>query len=1234
MKRKNLLLLITVLILTACGTVKTPYYGDKALDWQNEQSTSGKSVIHTLYLLGDAGEVDNSATGQNYVLEAASKALELENKESTLVFLGDNIYPAGLPNKEDPSRKASEQKLNIQLDLAKSFEGNTYFIPGNHDWNKYKPGGRKAIRRQEDYIEAYFPDLEDKKVKMYPSKGCGDPKVVKVSSDLVFVFLDTQWWLQDWDKEKKMNRGCDVKSRGDLLESVEEIFTDHKNDEIVVFMHHPIKSNGLHGGNFNLAHHIFPLHEKNFWFPLPVIGSIYPIFRQLTGSKQDITNVKNQELVYGIEEIAKRVNVNTTFASGHEHGLQFFREGKRNYVISGAGSKHTYTKRGGKAEYARDARGYSRVLFYEDSEAWVEFYTVSGFGKKPVLEYRSMLRAPKPGSIEEEVEYTPVKIESITMPASEDFKASKFKQKVFGEQYRDIWGTPVEAEVIDLEKAMGGLTPVKKGGGMASNSLRMQADDGKQYNLRSIQKDYTKLVPDGFGNLKILDILKDQNSASHPYGAMAIPTLSKAAEVYYTQPKLVYLKHQRGLGNYNSQFPEELYLLEERPNGDWTGFDQFGGSSNIIGYADLLEILRVKKNHFIDQEWVLKSRLFDLFIHDWDRHDDQWRWAQFEEEDKTIYRPIPRDRDQVFYKCVGIVPSYVAAFVLRKFKTMKEDVRDVKYLSFNARYFDRYFLNELDWKQWEMIVQQLQENITDSIIEESMQDFPQEVLALSDDEDIARKLKARKRNLMGIAKKLYDFISKEVEVTGTDDKDRFEIEKSSNGSVKVQVYVLRDKKGDILKYERTFYPNETKEIRLYGLRGKDKFIIKGAANSAIRIRIIGGEDDDELDNQTSSGKVLAYDNLDGIEIKGNARDKRSDHIDVNEYDREGFKYNASFPLVYFGFTKDDGFWFGASMAWTNHGWRKDPYKAKQSLSFSIAPASENAIRIGYDGHFPDLIDHVDFAPSITLDFPQIENYFGLGNETTNPLRERQFNWVSLESYEVSPLLQIDLGQHSFLKFGPTLESHKIKNIDGRVGEDNMIGFTPDELKRRSYLGLRLFNQVGFIDNEVFPTSGIRFSTSYSYLNELSLDEKVSQFNTEMQFYVQLIARPKLVLANNVGYRQSWGDQQFYQYVDLGNLTYLRGFRNNRFRGESAFFHNVDLRLHLFQWNNSLLPMDVGILGGYDHGRVWVDDEDSDTWQNSTSIGLWFNILGSMVLQPYYSFVDEKDEISFKIGFNF
>ena len=55
-------------------------------------------------------------------------------------------------------------------------------------------------------------------------------------------------------------------------------------------------------------------------------------------------------------------------------------------------------------------------------------------------------------------------------------------------------------------------------------------------------------------------------------------------------------------------------------------------------------------------------------------------------------------------------------------------------------------------------------------------------------------------------------------------------------------------------YERTFKTNETKEVQLFGFGGDDEFEINGNVKKSIKVRIIGGEGDDQIiDNSKVAG---------------------------------------------------------------------------------------------------------------------------------------------------------------------------------------------------------------------------------------------------------------------------------------------------------------------------------------------------------------------------------------------
>ncbi len=137
-----------------------------------------------------------------------------------------------------------------------------------------------------------------------------------------------------------------------------------------------------------------------------------------------------------------------------------------------------------------------------------------------------------------------------------------------------------------------------------------------------------------------------------------------------------------------------------------------------------------------------------------------------------------------------------------------------------------------------------QQAVTDQVIDEACKLLPKEIYYLSGN-DIAAKLKQRRNDLQTYAAKYYRFLSNEVNITGTNDAEIFEVTRISDDSTLVSVFST-DKAGKKYKlvYQRCFLRSETNEIRLYGLEGKDQFIIDGSASDGITVRAIGGKGKD------------------------------------------------------------------------------------------------------------------------------------------------------------------------------------------------------------------------------------------------------------------------------------------------------------------------------------------------------------------------------------------------------
>jgi hypothetical protein len=108
------------------------------------------SAIETsLFLIGDAGAPNNDGEP---VLAALERQVSEAPARKAIVFLGDNIYPTGLPDTGASGRDQAERQLLAQIEVGVRTGTPTYFVPGNHDWDYMGPGGWEAIRRQSAFI--------------------------------------------------------------------------------------------------------------------------------------------------------------------------------------------------------------------------------------------------------------------------------------------------------------------------------------------------------------------------------------------------------------------------------------------------------------------------------------------------------------------------------------------------------------------------------------------------------------------------------------------------------------------------------------------------------------------------------------------------------------------------------------------------------------------------------------------------------------------------------------------------------------------------------------------------------------------------------------------------------------------------------------------------------------------------------------------------------------------------
>lgn len=346
---------IVYLSFVGCSHTTPYYHPEISIDAKTEVRTNS-SLLYRIILIGDAGQPKPNEP----VLETLKNWSAKEADRTTVIFLGDNMYPDGLTVERQDE---VEDRLVPQLEAVTSSNVHGLFIPGNHDWTNGKKEGLNALLKQQKYINNVLSQTP----KFLPKDGSPGPVPVDLpesSPVLRLIVLDTQWWLQE-------NLHSDESPESVISELKKSLNTDLP---VMVVGHHPIESYGSHGGFFDWKDHLFPgrMYKKWLWIPIPILGSIIPLSRwYIVDNPQDLNSKKYKEMVKQLN-LAFTESKQTSlliYASGHDHSLQVLRGDVTDYLlISGLGSteKASPVTHGDNTLFAHQHTGIMSIDFLID----------------------------------------------------------------------------------------------------------------------------------------------------------------------------------------------------------------------------------------------------------------------------------------------------------------------------------------------------------------------------------------------------------------------------------------------------------------------------------------------------------------------------------------------------------------------------------------------------------------------------------------------------------------------------------------------------------------------------------------------------------------------------------------------------------------------------------------------------------------------------------------------------
>lgn len=1180
------------------------------------------SIRYRVIFIGDAGEINHE---QSTVIPDAAKHI-ITNK-TTVVYLGDNIYPNGMGLPGSKEEEKTKKILQSQFVPMRAAGAPVYFIPGNHDWDRMGKKGLAKIKAQSDYLASQ----QDSLLRMVPPNGCPDPIEINLSDSLTIIAYDSEWWLFPYNKDNP-DADCDCNSEKDVLDKMEAILYKNRFKVVLLAAHHPFQSYGTHGGKYSLRDHFFPLTRlnKKLWIPMPVLGSLYPLLRSsIFINPEDQNHPVYKRMIKNINHVFEGFP-NLINVAGHEHGLQLIKS-KQLQVVSGAGAKHSYAKKGKYSLFADATQGFVTMDLLASNATRITFYIVEENTVKEVYNYTQPFTNIQP-IINAAIAPT-INADTVNIEANPKYeKVGSMHRKLFGENYRKEWAAPTQVPVIRISEVAGGLTPLQRGGGMQSASLRLVDKTGKEWVIRSVNKNPDPLLPEDLRETFARDWLDDGMSAQHPYSALIVPPIAKAVRVPHTNPVIGIIAADSALGIYNRVFANTLCLLEER--------EPLGPSDNT---PKMLRNLNKDNDNDFKAKEFFRARMLDLLIGDWDRHEDQWRWKDTGKGKEKSYRGVPRDRDQVFHLTEGVVPTIASqSYVYPMLQGFGGKIKSVKYSLFKTKFMNSRPESQFSHKEWNKMIKEFIDEVTDEVLEEGLQRLPASSQFRHD--QLLSQLKERRANLPAAMEDYYNFSNSIVDIRTSNKNEFVKITDTDDGRVNVTIRKMekdRELKGKLM--DKNYDPSVTKELRIYINNGHDSVVVD-AKNSSIRLRIIGGNGQKAYNVVSYKKTVKLYDTENKVSYYGTG--KLQKHLSADSSNTAYVPvnlYNSTMPLIIPGYNLDDGITLGIGFLHKQQrGFRKVPYSNQHQVTVSGALAT-GAFKIKYKSEWLNVMGKADFTLDAKLLAPDnTQNFFGVGNNTqlNKTGNYKRYYRTRFNVYQIDPAFRWRSSKNSSLSFGPSLQYYRFDRDDneGRFITNSSLIHSYDSTtidKDKFFAGLVFKYLKDNRDSKILPTHGGYFTVKilgYTGLNSFS--KSFVQVLPEAAFYISLDKQSNIVLANRIGGGITGGKTAFYQSLFLGGHENMLGHRQYRFAGHEMLYNNLEMRFKLAQVGSYILPGQLGMLGFYDAGKVWAKGYNSSKIHQGVGGGLYYAPANMAVFQLIAGYSREGWYPYFTMGFRF
>jgi hypothetical protein len=846
----------------------------------------------------------------------------------------------------------------------------------------------------------------------------------------------------------------------------------------------------------------------------------------------------------------------------------------------------------------------------------------------------------------------------VRVAASERYEAKRIHRFALGGGYRDLWKAKIELPVLDLATEGGGLVPTRRFGGLQTAVLGFEGSDGRIYSFRGTDKDPSKVLPALLQDTVIATVVQDQMAAQHPAGPLAAGVISEAVGVLTIPKTMVVMPDDPALGEYREEFAGMVGIFFEYPRAASDSNPGFHGATELIDHKELAERLTRSQDDQVAVDEFLRARLLDILIGDFDRHRKQWRWAKLPGDPR--WQPIPEDRDMAFVRYDGVATRVASVYVPILQNYGPEFPWSMKGLTFHGWEQDRWLLPKLSWPEWEAIARDMQARVTDKTIDEAIQALPPEYAVL-DGERLRKDLSGRRDRLIEGARRYYEHLSADVDVQETDAAEEVTITRHPDGTMLVEVRPLEpdDSMSDPV-FSRRFDPKDTEHVRVYLRDGNDRVKVVGPP-CCISLRIIAAKGQKQLDDSEGGGTIL-YDEIGNVEVKpgpGTSVDRRPyvepagdpGFVEVKSMPPRDWGSDV-IPIPLVGYAKDVGAFLGAGVVYTRYGFRKDPWSSKHRLTAGGATAAKQP-RVHYGGQYrlenSNLIGQLDLQASGI----EILQFYGFGNNTSDSEKD-SFYRVRSQQYRAAPSLRYGFMDDKVrVSGGPVVQFTQTKNGNRQIDLVDPYGANKFGLIAAT-MNLQLDTRSSTVDpdmdlalplhenpNDGYPTSGFLIDFTAEVSPPVwDVTRTWGSVEGSVSAFLSVGENDRITLAARIGGRDTYGRTPYFKAAFLGGGEFfsggstVRGFRAERFAGESSAFANLEIRAVVARVK-LIVPGDFGLVAFVDTGRIFEDGDSSDQWHEGYGGGVWFAPLArANVIRLTVAHSDEDTLAYMGLGFGF